>query len=193
MGAGKGPLIDGHWKVCRLKNGSKLTAESADYGKRMDYLCSTLKVCGKYWLSGVEEFWGYAMHPRLYPKMHRMQEERKKPVRFEIEAVELWLSRYRDMADVRVDHTDAKSRMAKEGDEPWFSTGMGAIVIAAASGMFSRIVLGGFDAVLSGDRKNFKKHPGVQRFDKFANHAWNVEHAMLPMIQSEYQVEITPL
>lgn len=113
-------------------------------------------------------------------------------IRTEFEAVEYWLGVYRGMADVRVDHTDKWSRYAKEGDEPWCSTGMGAIIIACAGYRPDRLVLAGFDNLWSGRRDNFQSVMREANWD-FPPHAWNVENQMLPMIAEHYGVEIVPI
>lgn len=167
--------------------------EPADYGTETHFVCSSLKSARGFWTMRLDEYWGYRMYPGMDKNIDDIRERYgQTPVRLELEAVERWLDVYRGMADVRVDYKSNKGAMAKEGDEPWFSTGMGAIVIAAASGMFDKIVLAGFDAMTSGDRTQNK---GVLRLAgyKYPPHAFNVERDMLPLIQHEHGVAICPI
>lgn len=193
-GAGRGAEIDSYDKVCRMKIGHKLSREfPADYGKRMDYLCSILKTWMHYWTLKLEEYWGYQNFPGQDVKLEMVKEHfGKTKVRLESEAVDHWLGVYRELADVRMDHTRRDGMRAKEGDEPWMSTGMGAIVIACAGHRPEKIALAGFDNTIASQRDGYKSMIRPEGH-VYPPHAWDIENQMIPMVAEHYGVEICPM
>ena len=189
-----GDRIDACDAVCRLKYGHLETqVHPEDYGRRTDYLCSTLKTWRGYWTMRLKEYWGYQNFPGQDASLDKIRGHfGKTPVRLESEAIQHWLAVYRGMADVRVTHESADGTHAKEGDEPCFSTGFGAIVIAAAGIKPGAIFLAGFDNLMSGSREGFKS---VFRADdhSYPRHNWTVEHDMLPMVAKHYGITICQL
>lgn len=162
----------------------------------MDYLCSTLKTWGNYWTLRLKEYWGYMNFPGQDRKLGAIQEHfGKTPVRLEKEAIEHWLGVYRETADVKVDHTTGASVMAADGDEPWPSTGLGTVIIATASGLFSEIYLAGYDTTRRSKwegKEGRKKYKSVFRNDdhSYPPHGWEVEAAMLPLLDTHYNTPI---
>ena len=185
-----GLLIDAHERVCRLKQGFRRREENPeDYGRKMNFICSSLKTWNGYWKVKYDEYWGYVMYPGPEKKLKEIREHYGSTrIRIELRDVQNWLKAYESMADI----ADPPRPMSREGDEPWFSTGMGAIVIACAGYRPERLVLAGFDNVLSGERDGFKS---VLRDSthKYPPHAWNVEKEMVPLIADYYGVEIVHL
>lgn len=162
----------------------------------MDYLCSTLKTWRGYWTLRLKEYWGYQNFPGQYKKLDLMREYfGKTPIRLETEAISYWLSIYHSMADVRTDPRVLSSSYAKEGDEPWFSTGVGAIVIACASGLFSGVDLIGYDTTrLAGqigkEARSSYRSAFRDATHKYPPHAWEVEAAMLPLLAQHYSIPV---
>lgn len=190
-----GRRIDAHDIVVRIKHGHELMqSEPNNYGTRMDCLCSTLKTWRPYWKLKLQEWWGYRNFPtEIENQLDKLRLYFDQTyIRTEFEAVDYWLGVYRGMADVRSDHTNKWSKYAAEGDEPWCSTGMGAIIIAAAGYRPDTIRLVGYDNMWSGRRDNFESVMR-ERSWSFPPHAWNIEKRILPMIAEHYGVEIAPL
>ena len=191
-----GREIDSHDFVVRLKYGHELTRiNPASYGTRTDAICSTLKTWRPYYKirPKIKEWWGY----RNWPGQEKELEKIKLyytdiTVRTEFEAVDKWLATYRSLADVKVDYKDKWSSYAKEGDEPWCSTGMGAIIIGCASYKPAELVLAGFDNLVSGKKDGFQSIFREKGWI-YPPHGWQAENKMLPLIAAAYGVNIRSL
>ena len=197
LGAKRGPQIDSFDFIVRLKYGHELTRlNPTDYGTKTNAVASTLKTWHPYYKirPRLQEWWGYQNWPGQADELGKIKLYFVDTfVRTELEAVAYWLGVYRELANVLTDHTDKFSSYAKEGDEPWCSTGMGANIIAAASGLFGEINLVGFDTTRKGKRmgKDARQHyRSVFRESdwKYPPHAWEIEAQLLRRLSEHYGV-----
>ena len=186
-----GLFIDAAERVVRVKQNWLLTHKSPKHaGTRLDIQCSTLKTWGMYWKLPIKEYWGYQNFPGQDAKIAHIRDHFGSiPVRLESEAIQHWLGIYRKTAKIKGGYQLPGDGFAKEGDEPWFSSGMAAIVMACSALNPEQIVLFGFDNLLSGRRDDFKTfHRPAGHI--YPPHAWNVECKMLPLIEKYYSARI---
>ena len=189
--SGLGGEIDGFERIVRVKQGWQLTrTNSKDFGIRLDIHCSTLKTWRPYWKIPIREYWGYQNFPGQDVALSKIREHFGSiKVETADATIKHWLGIYRGFADIRGGGERASDGMVKEGDEPWFSTGMAAIVMAGQILRPAEIVLFGFDHLATGKREDFKNifRP---KDHVYPRHAWNVENRMLSLIEAHYGVRI---
>lgn len=174
LNKGRGKFIDSFDNVCRIKGGVTLvTTRPHDYGVGVDYICSTLKIAPTFKNFPIKEFWGYQNETSGID-----EKQFKSKVRIEPEATKYWLKIYSNLI----------SNIGRDV-EPWYSTGMGAIVIAAASGLFDSIYLMGFDNLSIGD-PNIGVNILREKDFRYPKHAFDAEHKMLGLIANYYQIPI---
>ena len=173
-----GPEIDKFDAVVRMKWGHRGREETPDYfGKRLDYLVSTLRTWKSYRAVKMKEYWAYEnVHcgRNLYPIAKAYGDV---PVIVDHEAMNYWLGEYRKF---------------RERGEPHFSTGIAAIIMACVRLKPKLLALVGFDNTISGETENYKS---VFRDDdhNYPGHQWDVEHILTPLIAAHYKTELAVL
>lgn len=91
-----------------------------------------------------------------------------------------WLKRFKEIG--------AKGyRSRRYPDDPHFSQGLAAIIMAAER-LKSDILLGGFDNLLSGSNASYKSYAAYDGFHTY--HDFEKEHELLQEIKKHYGVEI---
>lgn len=190
-GAGLGPEIEAHDRIVRLKQGWMMPqVRPDDYGSRLDIICSTLKTWRPYWKLPIKEYWGYQSFPGQDASLGKIREHFGSiPVHLAGAAISRWLGEYRELADIRGGWERPSDGMTKVGDEPWFSTGMGAIVMACALLLPETVTLFGFDNLVQGRREEFTNIFRTTDHE-YPRHAWNIEWRMLQLLEKEYNVRI---
>lgn len=180
-GAGLGSKIDACDFVVRLKNCSMLLAESQDFGKRTDALCTSTETL--YNLPKLEagEYWGYPKHGEYSPSRVRQAERHlKAEIKIPLETCRLWNAAFLELG----------------GQHPNVSTGMGALIIALAIKAPKVVYLAGFDNLLAPETEGYRctvPTPFNAEGTKGTGHDWRTENALLPYLATHFQVKIKNL
>lgn len=160
--------------VVRLKNPTWQLVE--DYGKRLDYLCSSTETMPimldyhkaplEYWAQPKRGNWAAAVEAAFRSRC-------KAPLRIPIDVHNRWNTAFRGLTQDR--------------DCPNHSLGMAAITYACEFLKPDEIRLVGFDNLLNPELLEYhKSHLG--RWP--TRHDWHAEKAMLPLVSEAYGVKI---
>ena len=179
-GAKRGKEIDLH-EVVRLKQFTRFH-ESEDYGTKTDYICSSTEACLGMLKNKVDvkEYW-------LYPKLGEYDKNihdafKSKPHYVALNETKIWNDKFKK-------ETGYHKGLGAYGRN--ISTGLAAIVIAAARLKPEKIILAGFDTLLDPTIEYESVfNPGTKHKHM---HFWAIENKMLKEISSHYNVEFITL
>jgi len=176
-GKGLGSEIDNFDLVVRLKAAHTVVG-SEDYGSRVDVVCMSTEVLGLGAHIKPQMFW-------LYPKKGT----------YDKEAVGDFIGRVGVGCVLPLDLVNAWNERFRSlgGKHPNVSTGMAAIIIAAASLAPETIVLAGFDTLTNPDVP-FTRNDDIPRTGTgVIDHDWSAENELLKSVSSSYNVSIGKL
>jgi hypothetical protein len=177
-GSGLGGAIDGCDFVVRLKNCSMLLAESHDYGRKTDALCTSTETMTNLTKLKAGEYWGYAKKGSFaQARVRRAERYLKARIEIPLEPIQLWNSAFLELG----------------GKHPNVSTGMGALIIALELKKPETVYLAGFDNVCAPMIQGYKSTvPTAWNADgqKDTGHDWFCENKLLGYLQAHYKVPI---
>lgn len=176
---GAGERIDSADLVVRMKWHGELTRNPEVFGKRTDIAASSLVVAPR-----LPDLWPDVEHFIVFhdSRTYGYSEGRERGVSamlggralIDRELCLFWDTIYRGLAD--------------EGDEPHTSTGFHVLMFLGKYFHGSRILLYGFDSLLSGKWTwSITRGPD---WDKYPKHRFDIEHNMLKMLEAAYDVVI---
>lgn len=158
--------------MVRLKNPS--WQNKADYGERVDYMvASTETMCTMLDYKGVpKEYWAQPKRGDWNKHLEsKFLQRAKAPLRILQEPFLRWNERFKEL---------------RSKDVPNFSVGVAAIVFLCEQVKPDQIRLVGFDNLLQ-DLPHYDK---ADRGRWVTHHDWQAERKLLPLIESEYGVQI---
>lgn len=159
-----------------------LLAESRDYGKRTDAMCSSTEILPLLRKVKASEYWGYPKKGDYTPKRVTWLERHvgKGKVKVPLEVCNLWNSAFLELG----------------GKHPNVSTGMGAVVIALELKRPEILYLAGFDNVVNPSIEGYRcTVPTLFNANgtKSTGHDWATENKLLPYLATHYNVKIKNL
>jgi hypothetical protein len=196
----RGPEIDEFDKVIRQKRSETLLEHPEHYGTRTDIACYSLKLIqlGHIQLKA-DEYWSFVDSRFSKVKAETFEILKKKfekkygaPLRIDKDICDFWNETYREMRTPFTRHPQQSATPYSDDlGHLHMSAGLHTLVSACYFLRPKEIVLAGYDSVVSGDW-TWSAARG-EKWNAYADHRFDVEHEMLPIIASTYDVEIRPL
>lgn len=181
IGANLGSRIDSFPTVVRLKHCQKLLTNQRDFGKRVDYMCSSTEVMLGMLGLKPKEYWCYPKRGRWNKEVElQMKLKADAPYVIPLDLCEKWNVWFRSQKTMR------------EHEIPNYSTGMAAIIIALDRLRPNKLILAGFDSLLN-PKIPYTSTLSDRSYKNQIGHDWEIENRMLTLLSEEFNCEIKDL
>ena len=182
-----GAEIDSYDFVVRQKRCQETLAYPEIYGSKKDAVCGSWTIGPQLVHVGADEIWVFldSRHEKV-PMGEIWRAQQSLPATILPGLCNRWNETYRSLRTPP--ELDPRQKKWSELGHPHLSAGFHAIIYAAEIKRPKTITLAGFDNIQTGTFTwSITRGPDWQNYP---DHNWPVEHAMLPLVEEEFDVEV---